>query len=83
MGPCAAYIGEAGNYRPTAKKSGAPSYFVLLAVIADAADLAADVAVFGAGCCTTYLAAAEYANANLGGPTASRQARRPAPTPGR
>ena len=40
MGPCAAYIGEAGNYRPTAKKSGAPSYFVLLAVIADAADLA-------------------------------------------
>ncbi len=40
MGPYAAYIGEAGNHRPVAEESGAPPYFVLLAVIADAADLA-------------------------------------------
>ncbi len=48
--------------------------FMGVPALADAADLAADIAVFGAGCCTPYLSAAEYANANLGGPTAIRQA---------
>ncbi len=48
--------------------------FMGVPALADVADLAADVAVFGAGCCTPYLSAAEYANANLNGPTAIRQA---------
>ena len=36
--------------------------------------LRGDIAVFGAPCCTPYLSATEYANANLEGPSAIRQA---------
>ena len=48
--------------------------FMGVPALADVADLEADIAVFGAPCCSPYLMAAEYANANLGGPTAIRQA---------
>jgi acyl-CoA synthetase (AMP-forming)/AMP-acid ligase II len=40
--------------------------FMGVPALSHAADLTADIAVFGAGCCTPYLSAAEYANANLG-----------------
>ena len=42
--------------------------------LSDVADLQTDVAVFGAPCCTPYLSATEYANANLDGPKAIREA---------
>ena len=50
------------------------STFMGVPALAHVADLAGDIAVFGAPCCSPYLIADEYANANLGGPTAIRQA---------
>ena len=42
--------------------------------LSDIAALQADIAIFGAPCCTPYLSAAEYAHANLNGPNAIREA---------
>ena len=48
--------------------------FMGVPALADVSALAADVAVFGAPCCTPYPSALEYAQANLGGPRAIREA---------
>lgn len=42
--------------------------------LSDIATLQADIAAFGAPCCSLYLSAAEYAHANLDGPKAIREA---------
>ena len=48
--------------------------FMGVPAVTDATDVTADIALFGAPCCTPYLSAADYANANLDGPRAIRQA---------
>lgn len=50
------------------------STFMGVPALADPGRLTADVAIFGAGCCTPYLSAREYAEANLDGPAAIRRA---------